>query len=254
MPTRYTSLTAFGVLNDGTSEDQPERKPTERSHEVTSQEMGGSGSDVDELPMNSVIYMGRGSFRMEAVAIDPEPQLGVVQAMTGSVTAPLHAAPRVDRNRNSGGRTSERHEDGAPPLKALFASQVDVPLLAAPTGSVSLQAPVVTLSRGLLAMLCGLVLLCGIVVGTAVRHLFASPAPLAVVAVPAVAAAPAPALAPPAIVALPSLPTADTAPPSPPPVVAVAAPVTIHVRAKAVSKAAPAPVAAPKAWVDPWAE
>ena len=214
---------------------------------MTSQEMGGSGIDDDELPMSSVVYMGRGSFRMEAVAIDSAPQLGVVQAVTGSVTAPLHATPRMDRDRNSGG-----NQEGAPPLRALFSSQVDVPVLAAPTGSVNLRAPVVTLSRGLLTLLCGLVLLCGIVVGTAARHLFASPAPLAVVAVPAVAAAPA--LLPPAIVALPNLPTADTAPPSPPPVVAVPAPVTIHVRTKAVAKAAPAPVAAPKAWVDPWAE
>ena len=109
-----------------------------------------------------------------------------------------------------------------------------------------------TLSRGLLGTLCGLVLLCGIVVGTAARHLFASPAPLAVVAVPAVAATTAPALVAPSIVALRTLPIA--APPAPPPVVAVPAPVTIHVRTKAVAKAAPAPIAAPKAWVDPWAE
>jgi hypothetical protein len=252
MPTRYTLLTAFAVLNDGTSEDQPERNRLKRSYEVTSQEMGGSGIDDDEVPMSSVVYMGRGSFRMEAVALDGAPQLGVVQAVTGSVTAPLHAAPRKDRDRNSGS-----NPDGAPALRALFSSQVDVPVLAAPTGSVNLRAPVVTLSRGLLTVLCGLVLLCGIVVGTAARHLFASPAPLAVVAVPAVAAPTAPALVPPAppqIVALPSLPAADTVPPSPP-VVAVAAPVTIHVRTKAVvAKAAPAPIAMPKTWVDPWAD
>jgi hypothetical protein len=254
MPTRYTLLTAFAVLNDGTSEDQPERNRLKRSYEVTSQEMGGSGIDDDEVPMSSVVYMGRGSFRMEAVAIDSAPQLGVVQAVTGSVTAPLHAAPRMDRDRNSGS-----NPDGAPALRALFSSQVDVPVLAAPTGSVNLRAPAVTLSRGLLTLLCGLVLLCGIVVGTAARHLFASPAPLAVVAMPAVAAPSAPAHvppappAPPAIVALPSLPAADRVPPSPP-VVAVAAPVTIHVRMKAVGKAAPAPVAMPKTWVDPWAD
>ena len=131
---------------------------------------------------------------------------------------------------------------------------MDVPLLAAPTGSVSLRAPEVRLSRGLLGMLCGLVLLCGIVVGTAARHLFVSSAPLAVVAVPAVA--PLRRAGASAIVALPNLPTAATAPPSPPPVVAVPAPVTIHVRTKAVGKAAPAPapVAVPKAWVDPWAD
>jgi hypothetical protein len=191
---------------------------------------------------------------MEPVAFEPD---GVVRPVTGIVTAPLHATPRGSRERNE--------LDGAPALRPLFGSQVDVPVLAAPTGSVSLHAPVVTLSRAMLATVCGIVLLCGIVVGTAVRHLIASPSPLAVVPAPAVRAAPAPAsLAAP--VAAPSAPTADTAPPSPPPLVTLPAPLTIRAHTRtfarapagpAVRKIAVAPQAKPwqaKPWVDPWAD
>ena len=125
----------------------------------------GSGSDIDELPMGSVIYVGRGSFRMEPVAVEPE---GVVRPVTGIVTAPLHATPL---------ESPERHEhERVPAVRPLFGSQVDVPVLAAPSGAVSLHAPVVTLSRAMLATVCAIVLLCGIVVGTAARHLLASPA------------------------------------------------------------------------------
>jgi hypothetical protein len=202
--------------------------------------------DLDELPMSSVIYVGRGSFRMEAVALDSDGD-GAVQAVAPVVTAPLHATPIAQRR------------DSAPALRSLFGSQVDVPLLAAPTGAVSLPAPVVTLTRATLATVCGIVLLCGIVVGTAARHLLASPAPRAVAAAPSVvapaAALPAsPALAP---LATPSAPVADTAPPLPPPIVTLPAPVTIRAHAKAVARAVPAAkivvATPPKAWVDPWA-
>jgi hypothetical protein len=204
--------------------------------------------------MSSVVYVGRGSFRMEAIALEPEPvqEPGVVQPVSGVVTAPLHATDARRRDEDRQG----------PELRPLFGSQVDVPVLAAPMGSaplgaVSLRAPVVTLSRAMLATLGGLVLLCGIVVGTAARHLLTSPAPLAVVAAPAV-------LAP--VTALPVgpltiAPAADTAPPQPPPLIAVPAPLTIHAHAKPVAESPTAPHARamrPKAqtkpWVDPWAE
>lgn len=218
---------------------------------MTSEEMGetatsGGGSDFDEHPVASVIHMGRGSFRMEAIALEPELEPGTVQAMTGTVTAPMHATAQ-DRH-------DMRHAvDERPSPRPLFGSQVDVPVLAAPTGAVSLHAPVVSLSRAMLATVCGLVLVCGIVVGTAARHLLASPAPLAApvaaLAVPVIAPAPRPA----ATAASATL--VEVA--APEPVVEVPAPVTIRARAKLA--AAPAPVARkaaakPKAWVDPWAE
>jgi hypothetical protein len=216
-------------------------------------ELPGSGTDLEGLPVGSIIYMGRGSFRMEAVALggEAEPAMGVVQPVTGAVTAPLHAAPRAAPLGNASEPTAR--------VRSLFSSQIDVPVLAAPLGSAGFRAPVVALSRPLLVTLGGLVLLCGVVVGTAARHLLASPAPLAVVAAPAAAAA----LAPPIAAAI--APTVVTAPP-PPPVVALPVPTMIRVRTKAATKtsattstkpAAPArdeaTTAAPKAWVDPWA-
>jgi hypothetical protein len=255
-----------------------------RSFTVTSQDMGenkGTGVDFDEHPMTSVVYMGRGSFRMEAVALTPEPELvsnrGVVQHMSGVVTAPLHAPHGDDTKDDDSSRRG-------PDLRALFGSQDAVPLLAAPTGSVSLRAaPAVTLSRGTLGALGGLVLLCGIVVGTAARHLLAAPAPLATVAAPekptptaapvkiqptiVLAATPAPTTPPPMAAPAATTPTPAPLPraPLPPPVATtpVAPPparATPPKRASAPAKrdpvaAAPPPEAKPvqKPWVDPWA-
>jgi hypothetical protein len=241
---------------------------------VTSQELGQDeerGVSFDDIPVSSVIYMGRGSFRMEAVALDRTPapeEAGIVQPVTSVVTAPMHAPARDP-------------EGGRPRLRSLFGSQVDVPVLAAPTGSVGLRAPAVTLSRATLATVVGLVLVCGVVVGTAARHLLAAPAPLAVVSAAPTVPAPvlsAAAQAAPAPVAA-NVPTVDTAPPSPPPLVAVPAPVTIRAHAKTATRqtaehnASPAteseaePATTPstkppgkasgnpsgKTWVDPWA-
>jgi hypothetical protein len=255
-----------------------------RSFTVISQDTGentGTGVDFEEHPMTSVVYMGRGSFRMEAVALTPEPELvsnrGVVQRMDGVVTAPLHAprarAPMDDDASRRG-----------PDLRALFGSQDAVPLLAAPTGSVSLRAaPAVTLSRATLAALGGLVLLCGIVVGTAARHLLAAPAPLATVAAPEVstpapapvkiqpiivlAATPAPTAPPPVAAPVATTPVPAPLPraPLPPPVATtpVAPPparATVPKHASTPAKREPVAVAPPpaakpaqKPWVDPWA-
>ncbi len=227
-------------------------------------EVEGSGHAIDDLPMGSVVYVGRKSFRMEAVVLEPElaRELGIVQPIasgTGVVTTPLHAPSR---------RREETADGGAPPLRSLFSSQVSIPLLAAPSGAVGVGhagPPRVTLTRASLVTLGALVLLCGIVVGTAARHLLAAPKPLSVVAAPAMAA-PAPAVVPRAS-SIPAAPSAETSPPSPPPTPAAPAPVTIHEHVKAAPSAirkrpttieAPAAteeaVAAPKAWVDPWAE
>jgi hypothetical protein len=225
----------------------------------------GSGHEADDLPMGSVVYVGRKSFRMEAVALEPElaRELGIVQpiaSQSGIVTAPLHAPSRRE------------DDDGVPPLRSLFSSHVSVPLLAAPSGAVgvgNVGSPRVTFTRASLATTGALVLLCGVVVGTAARHLLAPPKPLAVVSAPA----PMPAMAAPRALPVPAapisaVPSVETAPPSPPPAPAAPAPVTI----RAHVKAAPSPIrkrpttieaststdadsaSAPKAWVDPWAE
>jgi hypothetical protein len=226
---------------------------------VTSQAMGetqGSGIDFDDHPMGSVVYMGRGSFRMEAIALEPVSARGVVQPMMGIVTAPLHTTPFARRNEDAADDDSPRHRP-----RALFGSQVDVPLLAAPTGSVSLRAaPAVTLSRATLGALGALVLLCGIVVGTAARHLLASPAPLTTVAAPAApVSAPVPVKVEPSVAAeLTPAPLAATAST---PANVVPSPVTVRARPSVAVKRAPAPAArvlAPKPasnkpWVDPWA-
>ena len=221
---------------------------------MISQDVGenlGGQSDTDGLPMSSVVYVGRGSFRMEAVAIDAEVERrqGVVQPMTAAVTAPLHAPARTRTSVSAGWR--------APDLRPLFGSQADVPLLAAPTGAVDLPGTAVSISRAALAALGGVVLLCGVVIGTAVRHLLASPAAVTMVV------APARAPTPPAKVELAPviLPVNAIAPPSPPATAQLPAAVAIRARPKASVKRPPvdtvrkAPVKAiASAWVDPFAE
>jgi len=250
---------------------------------VISQDTGenkGTGVDFEEHPMTSVVYMGRGSFRMEAVALAPEPALvsnrGVVQRMDGVGTAPLHTPRARDTKDDDASRRG-------PDLRALFGSQDAVPLLAAPTGSVSLRAaPAVTLSRATLGGLGALVLLCGIVVGTAARHLLAAPAPLATVAAPEVptptpapvkiqptivlAATPAPTAPPPvaAPVATTPVPTPLPRAPLPPPLTTTPvapspARATVPKHASTAAKREPVAAAPPaakpaqKPWVDPWA-
>ncbi len=226
-------------------------------------------SDLEGLPMSSIVYVGRGSFRMEAIAVEAELERrqGVVQPMTGAVTAPLHAGAR----REDGRTTSMSWK--APDLRPLFGSQVDVPLLAAPTGSASFPGTAVSISRVALAALGGVVLLCGVVIGTATRHLLASPAAITTVPAPVarvelpvvaapVAAAPTPVTA--AIVVAPVAPVAPVtpiAPVAPAAIVSPKPPVAVRAHVKPAVKRVPvepAPKAPVKAiashWVDPFAE
>jgi hypothetical protein len=240
-----------------------------------SQEMGesnGGQSDLDGLPMSSIVYMGRGSFRMEAVAVDAELERreGVVQPLAGVVvTAPMHAGERGRREEDS---TTSTGTWQAPDLRPLFSSQVDVPMLAAPTGSAGFAATPISISRIALVALGGVVLLCGVVIGTAVRHLLASPAAISTVSVPAPTLAATPIAAPiieaqapaAALVALPA--PAVQAPIATPPVAIQAAAMATAPRphVKPTVKRAPvetvrkAPVKAiagsASHWVDPFAE
>jgi hypothetical protein len=260
MPVRYTPLTLFEVLMGRHKKTDHQTDRPERSEAVTSYELGetsGRGqeleSNFEDIPVSSVVYMGRGSFRME---VTPEPvRTGIVQPIQstlGVVTAPLHAKGRGDSDGNA--------PLGARRPRSLFGSQIDVPLLAAPMGVPGFHAaPAVSLSRATLATLGGAVLLCGIVVGTAARHLWSRPAPTPVVATMPVASVPDVAVAPAQVAA----PSASAAAPTAEPqvqVVAVPTPVTIRPRARTVVKPALAPARkavepapAPKQWVDPWA-
>src|SRR5882724_3099531 len=175
MPTRVTSTT------------------DSKGDQVTGEQMGDVRgrrrrrtdlqADREDGSISSVVYLGRGSFRMEAVALDPALAAGIVQPVLGAVTAPLHRTPVGE---------PDEQDPRAPNPRALFGAQTNAPILAAPTGSASLHVPVVALSPALLATLGGLVLLCGIVVGTALRHLLAPPAPLALASTPAPAPTPLP--------------------------------------------------------------
>ncbi len=215
-------------------------------------------ADREDGSISSVVYLGRGSFRMEAVALDPEGATGIVQPMLGAVTAPLHSTPVGAR---------EDQDAHSRDLRPLFSSQANVPLLAAPTGAANLHAPLVALSPALLATLGGLVLLSGIIVGTAVRHLLSPPR--ALVSIPGPVAASLPPQ--PAEIA-----SAPTTVPNPPPS-AAPAPVTTRVRARPIARHANEPKkgspaktspakpktwpakpktwpAEPKTWIDPWAD
>jgi hypothetical protein len=261
---RYTPLTLSEVLKSGSEKTHHHADDLERSDEVTSEDQGeisGRGqdfrheleSDFEDVEVSSVIYVGRGSFRME---VTPEPvRLGVVQPVPEIVTAPLHAKPRKGSDGNA----------GPPRPRSLFGSHVDVPLLAAPMGAPGLHAAGVSLSRATLATLCGALLLCGIVVGTAARHLWSPPATtIPVTAAPAttapvttvpVAASPVASVAIEPVAAPHALGVGPAAPAAPAVVPATAA---IRARPRPAAKpAAPAqkPAAATpaKPWVDPWA-
>src|SRR5215831_12197905 len=87
------------------------------------------GIRLEDLPTGSVVYVGNGAFRMEPVGSDGGfgDLEGVVQPMTGIVTAPYHGhAP----GENTGvDRLPVSASFKAPELPSLFGSQVDVPLL-----------------------------------------------------------------------------------------------------------------------------
>ena len=133
---------------------------------------GGLGTELmlDELPMGSVVYVGRGSFRMEAISIADEDvneeALGIAQPITSVVTAPRSRWSRAtpwtvaDQTRTSG-------EWQGPRPVALFGSQDDMPVLAAPpTGSGRTKRPrLVLLPQAALLGLGSAVFACGLLAG-----------------------------------------------------------------------------------------
>jgi hypothetical protein len=211
------------------------------------------GISLEDLPMGSVVYVGRGAFRMEAVGPDGliADLDGVVQPVTGMVTAPYGHAPG---ERIGAARAPAVGAFRAPDLPPLFGSQTDVPVLAAPIGTLELPSPrAVTMPRAAFAALGAVVFACGLVIGGAALRPARAPAS-EVHAVQAVQPAPAPVAAAPA--------TVEPAPePDVPPRTTIALPEPVRIaiprhvaarRAVVADKAAPPPPAKP--WVDPFAD
>ncbi|HEX4404202.1 MAG TPA: hypothetical protein VH560_05205 [Polyangia bacterium] len=216
--------------------------------------------------MSSIVYMGRGSFRMEAVAVDNENdnelerREGVVQPLAGVVvTAPMHAG---ERGRHAQDSTTSTGTWQAPDLRPLFSSQIDVPLLAAPTGSAGFSTPPISISRVALVALGGVVLLCGVVIGTAVRHLLASPAAMATVSAPTPIAPPPMIEAPAPAAARVAVPAVEAPIAAPPVAVQATVPHPRIIKRAPVAPVRKAPAKAPAKtidgsaahWVDPFAE
>jgi hypothetical protein len=152
---------------------------------VISQESGeslGVGMPFDDLPMSSVVYMGRGSFRMEAIALDAE--AGIAQPIEGIVTAPLHAGAGFSNKVDAISRTRTSGTWRVPSPEALFGSQDDVRrMLPPPTGAALAPGArkLVLLPRAALAGLAAAVFACGLLAGGAARSITvtAGPAPVA---------------------------------------------------------------------------
>jgi hypothetical protein len=188
---------------------------------------------------------------MEAVGLGEAE--GVVQPVQRVATAPYHTKAKPPGENTGVDRLPVSATFRAPDLPSLFGSQVDVPVLAAPTAvPPARQVTTVNLPRRALAALAAMVFVCGIVIGALARR------PAAPVAV----APAAPAVAPAPKAAAPQVPPVDEAagPDFAPPIITVPAPVKILATKKvAAHRAAPAPKvevepAPAKPWVDPFAD
>lgn len=237
---------------------------------------GGPGAlpgreiSLEDLPTGSIVYVGRGSFRMEAVCGEglflgrdevDERRRGVVQAVERVVTAPYGQSPG---ERTGVDRLPSSATWRAPDLQSLFGSQDAVAgVLSAPTEFVPLPEPrqTVVASRVALAALGAIVFVCGAVIGTAATHR-APAGDIAAVVEPQPAAAIAPE---PLAVAMPAAPEVEAAPLT----IEVPEPVKISARKRPAARRAiaastdavarPAVDATEKApakaaWVDPFAD
>jgi hypothetical protein len=245
------------------------------------EEVGEVG--MEELAMGSVVYMGRGSFRMEAVfghvgdgASNDLDDDGAPREVTGIVTSPYAAGERkievhlddldLDDATDVISRVSSSSRWRKRPPRSLFASPSGegIPLLAAPTGA-AIEAPVprasVDLSRAAVTALGVLLLASGIVFGGAARRLL-MPRPGAA---PIVSADPDPAPAPAHTFTIEATgPEPIEAAALAPLIIPLPEPVVIRAHKKAASlaqptEAAPAKTLAPaeraaEKWVDPFAD
>jgi hypothetical protein len=213
----------------------------------------------EELSVGSVVYMGRGSFRMEAIGFETDRERGVaqpIQSTLGLVTAPYDADGRAVRgagasfgagapfNDNDGtnvsgvsnvlgdlspsgvARTRTVGAWQAPIVQPLFGSQDELTMLTAPIAVFSSRRSPLSLSRAAIAGLGAAVFACGLLAAGAARSLTVT-GPSAALAATNEVVAPAPAkpvvIAPVAVVSA----THESSPPAPAAVQVPAPPVKI---------------------------
>jgi hypothetical protein len=151
------------------------------------------GISLEDLPMGSVVYVGRGSFRMEAWPAANDSEHAIVEAapqpVVGVVTAPYEVTPPVITYVGHPGDSARDALLSCAPAEpampaALFGSQVDVPLLPPPTGEVTVvHRHGVRISRAALGGWGALLFACGVAISGGLHHLLApGPAPALAVA------------------------------------------------------------------------
>jgi hypothetical protein len=182
----------------------------------------------EELSVGSVVYMGRGSFRMEAIGFETDRERGVAQPIQSStlglVTAPYEADGRAVRGAGANfqanfqdDKDDNNHNDRidvsdvtgdlspsgvartqtvgtwqAPTVQPLFGSRDELPMLTAPIAVFPSQRSPLSLSRGAIAGLGAAVFACGLLAAGAAHSLTVT-GPSAALAATNEAATPAPA-------------------------------------------------------------
>jgi hypothetical protein len=217
----------------------------------------------EDTAMDSVVYMGRSSFRMETV-VEPFDDDGAPREVTGIVTSPYRARgaaaandswTSVDDDRTEIFARARTGQWRAP--EPLFGSQTNVPLLAAPTGrSLARRRLRVSMSRGALAAAGLLFFAFGLALGAGARRATSGSSRVA-------AAAPRPAREKPkptptvAIATTGTSSTTETSSTIETPLIALPEPILVRVHKKTAAVSTPrAGHAAPAAarWVDPFAD
>jgi hypothetical protein len=224
----------------------------------------------EDIAMGSVVYMGRSSFRMEAVVEDALDD-GSPRGVTGIVTSPYRtrgearadeAFARIDEDATEiVARARARHwrveEPGAPSLPdPLFGSQTDVPVLTAPTGgALPRRRRRVSLSRGTLAAAGVLLFAFGLASGAVARRATSvSARPTAAAhAIEAPKATPSEVAAVAPVEMHVETPTAAS-PASAPPVIELPEPILVRVHKKTAAAAKSPGSHAAARWVDPFAD
>lgn len=235
----------------------------------------GRSFSLESMPTGSVVYVGRGSFRMETVDFGDDGAQGIVQAAPIVTTSPYGIdAGREERVVVDLSQDLDRAVSSAswraPALDSLFGSQDEVTMLVAPTGPASMppqEAPAgLQMSRAALAGVVALFFTGGLATASLtlqprvtargaapviVQTPFRVTAEVEPVAAPAAAPEAEPAVAEPAAEG-----AAETT------TIQVAAPVKIRVQKKATQVVAAATPPATSAgvetagakWVDPFAD
>jgi len=216
----------------------------------------------EDVAMSSVVYLGRGSFRMEAVVEDADDD-GAPREVTGIVTSPYRTRgegradevfSRLDEDATeimARARAGRWRADVPSLPDPLFGSQTKVPLLTAPTGHALPRGPRrLSLSRGALAAAGAMMFAGGLGAGAAAWHAAGSTAR------PSAPTPPAPVAAPREVAAKPAqMRAAPTPAAMAPSVIELPEPILVRVHNKPAAVSANAGTRrAPAVWVDPFAD